>query len=100
MARAGPGSALFGFSGNHIGIDTDAAEQTLRDALAAFLRGRIPISLLGRNLLPTGGAPPHSALFTAMPEPNDHQTRASALNALLLLWLAGTALRLTILAVP
>ena len=35
-----------------------------------------------------------------MPDPHHQQARARALTALLLLWLAGTALRLTILAVP
>ena len=49
-------------------------------------------------MLPTGTT--RLIKFSAMNLSKDHQAHTRALTALLLLWLAGVALRLTILAVP
>ncbi len=68
----------------------------------ASLEPASAVSLPAQNLLPSGNAaaPNPPKAFPAMSEPDTNQPRARALTALLLLWLAGTALRLTILAVP
>src|SRR5512135_1934159 len=66
--------------------------------------GLAPNSLVAQNLLPKAGAESCGvqplANFFLMTAPKSSHPGARVLTALLLLWLAGTALRLTILAVP